>query len=107
MKLRYVNLLQKNIYISIMSKTDEDTIMKFPCQFPIKVMGIASDDFDIIVTNIIKKHISNLSESAVKSRYSQEGNYVSVTVTIEAESRKQLDDIYFDLTEHKKVIMAL
>ena len=76
-----------------MSKTDEDTIMKFPCEFPIKVMGIASDDFDIIVTNIIKKHISNLSESAVKSRYSQEGNYVSVTVTIEAESRKQLDDI--------------
>ena len=90
-----------------MSKTDEDTIMKFPCEFPIKVMGIASDDFDIIVKNIIKKHISNLSESAVKSRYSQEGNYVSVTVTIEAESRKQLDDIYFDLTEHKKVIMAL
>ena len=90
-----------------MSKTDEDTIMKFPCEFPIKVMGIASDDFDIIVTNIIKKRISNLSESAVKSRYSQEGNYVSVTVTIEAESRQQLDDIYFDLTEHKKVIMAL
>ena len=90
-----------------MSKTDEDTIMKFPCEFPIKVMGIASDDFDIIVTNIIKKYISNLSESAVKSRYSQEGNYVSVTVTIEAESRQQLDDIYFDLTEHKKVIMAL
>ena len=90
-----------------MSKTDEDTIMKFPCEFPIKVMGIASDDFDIIVMGIIKKHVSNLPESAVKSRYSQEGNYVSVTVTIEAESRKQLDDIYFDLTEHKKVIMAL
>jgi len=90
-----------------MSKIDEDTIMKFPCQFPIKVMGIASDDFDIIVTSIIKKHVSNLSESEVKSRYSQEGNYVSVTVTIEAESRQQLDDIYFDLTEHKKVIMAL
>ena len=90
-----------------MSKTDEDTIMKFPCEFPIKVMGIASDDFDIIVMGIIKKHVSNLSESAVKSRYSQEGNYVSVTVTIEAESRQQLDDIYFDLTEHKKVIMAL
>ena len=53
-----------------MSKTDEDTIMKFPCEFPIKVMGIASDDFDIIVTNIIKKHISNLSESAVKDRKS-------------------------------------
>ena len=90
-----------------MRKTDEDTIMEFPCQFPIKVMGIASDNFNIIVTNIIKKHVSNLSENSVRSRYSQEGNYVSITVTIEAESRQQLDNIYFDLTEHKKVLMAL
>ena len=90
-----------------MKKSDEDTIIKFPCQFPIKVMGIASDDFDIIVTEIIKKHVSNLSEDAVKNRLSQEGKYTSVTVTIEAESRQQLDDIYFDLTEHKMVIMAL
>ena len=90
-----------------MKKFDEDKIMKFPCQFPIKVMGITSDDFDIIVIDIIKKHVSNLSEDAVKSRLSQKGNYVSVTVTIEAESREQLDNIYYDLTEHKMVIMAL
>ena len=90
-----------------MKKSDEDTIMKFPCQFPIKVMGIASDDFDIIIIGIIKKHVSNLSEDAVKSRLSQKGNYVSVTVTIEAKSREQLDNIYYDLTEHKMVLLAL
>ena len=90
-----------------MKKSDEDTIMKFPCQFPIKVMGIASDDFDIIIIDIIKKHVSNLSEDAVKSRLSQKGNYVSITVTIEAKSREQLDNIYYDLTEHKMVLMAL
>ena len=90
-----------------MKKSDEDTIIKFPCQFPIKVMGIASDDFDIVIFDIIKKHVSHLSKDAVKSRLSQEGNYVAVTVTIEAESRQQLDNIYLDLTEHKKVLMAL
>ena len=90
-----------------MKKSDEDKIMKFPCEFPIKVMGIASDDFDIIIIDIIKKHVSNLSEDAVKSRLSQKGNYVSITVTIEAKSREQLDNIYYDLTEHKMVLMAL
>ena len=38
-----------------MKKSDEDTIIKFPCQFPIKVMGIASDDFNIVIFDIIKK----------------------------------------------------
>ena len=90
-----------------MKKSNEDTIMKFPCQFPIKVMGIASDNFDIVIFNIIKKHVSDLSEDAIKSRLSQKENYVSVTVTIEAESREQLDNIYYDLTEHKMVLMAL
>ena len=90
-----------------MKKSDEDTIIKFPCQFPIKVMGIASDDFDIVIFDIIKKHVSHLSKDAIKSRLSQKGNYVSVTIIIEAESREQLDNIYYDLTEHKMVIMAL
>ena len=90
-----------------MKKSDQDPIMKFPCQFPIKVMGMASDDFDTTVVEIIKKHVTKLPKDAVKSRLSQEGNYVAVTVTIEAESRQQLDNIYLDLTEHKKVLMAL
>lgn len=70
-------------------------------------MGTASDDFDTMVVKIIKKHVTQLPKDAVKSRLSQEGNYVAVTVTIEAESRQQLDNIYLDLTEHKKVLMAL
>tara|TARA_B100000029_G_scaffold404571_1_gene404642 strand:+ start:119 stop:391 length:273 start_codon:yes stop_codon:yes gene_type:complete len=90
-----------------MKKYNEDKIIKFPCQFPIKVMGIASDNFHIVIFDIIKKHVSDLSEEAIKSRLSKKGNYVSVTVTIEAESREQLDNIYYDLTEHKMVLMAL
>ena len=90
-----------------MSKAEDDTIMKFPCQFPIKVMGKISDDFDVIVGDIIKKHAPELSDDLIKSRTSKEGNYIAVTVTIEPVSREQLDNIYLDLTKHKKVLMAL
>ena len=90
-----------------MSKAEDDTIMKFPCQFPIKVMGKLSDDFDIIVGDIIKKHVPELSDDLIKIRTSKEGNYIAITVTIEAKSRKQLDNIYLDLPKHKKVLMAL
>ncbi len=90
-----------------MKKTDEEVIMDFPCQFPIKAMGKAEDDFDILVVNIIRKHVADLSENAVKSRLSKEGKFVSITVTVDAESKQQLDNIYLELTAQEKVLWAL
>ncbi len=90
-----------------MQENEEDTVLEFPCQFPIKAMGKAEDDFDILVVSIIRKHVSDLSESAVKSRLSKEGKFISVTVHVEAHSKKQLDNIYLELTAHEKVLWAL
>ena len=90
-----------------MEENEEDSIMKFPCEFPIKVMGAADENFDMLVVNIVRKHAPDLSEGAVKSRMSKEGKYVSITVTVMAESRQQLDNIYMELTAHEKVLMAL
>ncbi len=90
-----------------MKKTDEEVIMEFPCQFPIKAMGKAEDDFDILVVSIIRKHVADLSENAVKSRLSKEGKFVSITVTVNAESKQQLDNIYLELTGQEKVLWAL
>lgn len=90
-----------------MQDSDEETIMEFPCLFPIKAMGLAEDDFDILVVDIVRRHASDLSEGAVKSRLSQEGKYISITVTVEAQSKQQLDNIYMELTAHEKVLMAL
>ncbi|MEM7026840.1 MAG: DUF493 domain-containing protein [Pseudomonadota bacterium] len=86
---------------------EEDSLIQFPCDFPIKVMGIAEDDFDLIIVEIVRRHAPDLGEGAVRSRHSKEGKYISVTVTVNAQSREQLDNIYLDLTEHEKVIMAL
>ncbi len=90
-----------------MQEIDEDTIMEFPCQFPIKAMGMAEEGFDVLVVGIVRKHAPDFSENAVKSRLSQEGKYVSITVTVEADSKQQLDNIYRELTAHEKVLWAL
>ena len=90
-----------------MQEIDENTIMEFPCQFPIKAMGIAEQGFDILVVSIVRKHVPGLSENAVKSRLSQEGKYISITVNVQAESKQQLDNIYLELTAHEKVLWAL
>jgi hypothetical protein len=84
----------------------EETLMTFPCSFPIKAMGEAADDFDVLVVEIIRKHHPDLTESAVKTRPSREGKYISVTVTINAQSREQLDNIYLELTAHERVLMV-
>jgi len=81
--------------------------LSFPCPFPIKAMGRDEDDFDALVVGIVRKHVRNISENAVKTRASHAGKYMSVTVTIQAMSRAQLDKIYLDLTAHERVLMAL
>ncbi len=90
-----------------MQEIDEDTIMEFPCQFPIKAIGMAEDGFDVLVVGIVRKHAPELSENAVKSRLSKEGKYISITVTVKADSKQQLDNIYLELTAHEKVLWAL
>jgi uncharacterized protein len=87
-------------------ETDE-SLLDFPCEFPIKAMGKAEADFDALVVKLIRRHCPDLLEGAVKSRHSNGGRFVSVTVTIKAQSREQLDNIYMDLTTEKRILMAL
>jgi putative lipoic acid-binding regulatory protein len=85
----------------------EDTLLIFPCKFPIKVMGKTSSDMDLVVVEIVRRHAPDLQEGAVTSRPSKDGNYIAVTILIEASSKQQLDAIYQDLSDHPNVLMAL
>lgn len=87
--------------------TPQTTQMEFPCEFPIKAMGNADEDFDAVVVSIIRRHAPDISEGAVKTRVSAGGKYLAVTVTIQATSRAQLDAIYQDLVDCGRVLMAL
>ena len=85
----------------------DESVMSFPCSFPIKMMGRETDDFRKTVRAIVEKHTGPLDDDAIVASLSRNGRFVSVTVTIIAESREQLDNIYRDATAHDDVIMAL
>jgi putative lipoic acid-binding regulatory protein len=85
----------------------EETLFEFPCQFPIKAMGKADVELDLIVIEIVRRHTPDLAEDAMTSRPSKDGNFMAITVIIEASSKKQLDAIYQELTDHPHVLMAL
>ncbi len=81
--------------------------LEFPCDFPIKAMGLNHQEFELSVVQLIRNHAEDLNETAVSSRPSKSNKYLSVTVTIRARSQQQLDAIYQDLTHCEAVIMAL
>ncbi len=87
--------------------SDEETLFEFPCSFPIKAMGRAEANFDLLVVEIVRRHVPDLHENAVRTRPSKSGKWLAVTITIQAESKAQLDTIYQDLADHHRVVMAL
>lgn len=82
-------------------------LLRFPCDFPIKVMGKAAPGFEALVVGIVRRHAPNLGEGAVSSRGSSGGRYLALTLTVRAESRAQLDAIYRELSAHPDVLMSL
>ena len=83
------------------------TILTFPCDFPIKILGKANFDFEAAVLTIIRKHVPHLSEGAVQLKPSNEGNYLSITAMVHVESQTQLDNLYQELVACKLVLMVL
>ncbi|MCK9620511.1 MAG: DUF493 domain-containing protein [Methylobacter sp.] len=85
----------------------EETLLEFPCRFPIKAMGKANLELDLLVIEIVRRHAPDISEGAVTTRPSKGGNYIAVTVIVEATSKPQLDAIYQELSDHPHILMAL
>ena len=90
-----------------MNQTPEDSLLEFPCRFPIKVMGRESESFRRVAIELVERHTGNIDEADIVEAASSKGNFVSLTVTITATSREQLDDIYRDLSESEVVLVAL
>ena len=81
--------------------------LKFPTDFPIKVMGRQDSDLRALTQAIIERHTGPLEGSSVRTRTSGDGNFLALTYVVRASSREQLDDIYRELTACKSVLMAL
>ena len=84
-----------------------ETLLEFPCEFPVKAMGRHEEDFETLVTGIILSHAEIFMDIPVTRNPSSSGTFLSVTVTIEAQSKVQLDRIYQDLTDCERVLVAL
>ncbi len=92
-----------------MTKDDQsqETLLKFPCDFTLKVFGFASAEFEAEVLTIVHKHVPKLSEGAIQSRLSGNGKYLALPVTVHVDSKEQLDQIYQALSSSPKIIMVL
>ena len=86
---------------------NDETLLEFPCDFPIKIMGRESDEFRALARELVEKHTGALADDAIVSSLSKNGAFVSVTVTVVAQSQQQLDDIYREVTSNDEILMAL
>ena len=73
--------------------------MEFPCNFDIKVMGEANENFSESIIKILKKHDENFKASKIEMKGSSNGKYISLTCNVFVTSQKQLDKMYIDLSK--------
>jgi len=85
----------------------EESLIEYPCDFPIKIMGKSQQGFTQSVLAIVKMHAPDFDDTTIEVRASKSGTYLSLTCTIQATSRTQLDSIYQALHAHPMVTMLL
>jgi hypothetical protein len=85
----------------------KESLIEYPSQFPIKVMGLRAEGFVHAITSIAKQFDPSYDASTVELRESKGGNYLGITVTVTATSREQLDELYRTLSTHPMVKMVL
>lgn len=85
----------------------QDSLIEYPCRFPIKVMGSKVDGFVHAMTQIAEQFDPSFDASTLELRDSKNGNYLGITLTITATSREQLDELYRTLSTHPMVKIAL
>ncbi len=88
---------------------EKKPILEYPCDIDVKVMGRANNDdnFEQEIISIFQKHFPDVTEKDCRKRPSKQGNFLSLTIQVKAQSREQIDALYQELTKHKLVILAL
>jgi putative lipoic acid-binding regulatory protein len=84
-----------------------DSLIEYPCDFPIKIMGVMQDAFAQTMVDVVISHDPEFHAGKLEMRPSTKGNYLSLTVTVRATSREQLDNLYRALSSHPMVKMVL
>jgi uncharacterized protein len=85
----------------------KDTLLEFPCDFPLKIMGKAEDALAQVVLEIVTRHAPDFDAARMEMRASSGGNYLSLTCTVIARSKPQLDALYTELSGHPLIKVVL
>ena len=85
----------------------KDSLIEYPCRFPIKVMGAMVDGFADALAEVARQFDPDFDPATMELRPSKGGNYLGVTITVTATSREQLDNLYRALTGHPMVKIVL
>lgn len=86
---------------------EQDSLIEFPCDFPIKVMGISSPHFAETIGSAVRELVADFDPATITERKSAKSKYTALTVTVHATSRRQLDSVYMMLTSHPLVKIVL
>ena len=81
--------------------------IEYPCDFPIKIMGWAEQNFTESILMLIRRHVPNFNKASLETRNSKNSNYLSLTCTIRATSRAQLEALYQELCDHPMGVRVL
>jgi hypothetical protein len=91
----------------VADKAPAETLLEFPCDFPLKIMGLADAALAQAVLAVVVRHAPGFDGATMEMRASSGGKYVSLTCTIKATSKAQLDALYMELTAHPLVKVVL
>ena len=89
------------------NSSGNDSLFEFPCDFPIKIMGPRADGFAQAIAAAVQQLVPDFDAAGMEMRSSSGGNYLSLTCTVRATSRAQLDDLYRALSAHPMVRVVL
>ncbi len=84
-----------------------DSLVEYPSDFPLKIFGQQQAGFAQAVLEVVNKHDPGFLAASMEMRASKNARYVSLTCTIRATSREQLDAVYQELCDHPMVVMVL
>lgn len=87
--------------------TPTNSLIVFPCDFPIKIMGATDENFAQTVGEVVRRHDPFFDKEAIEIRSSSKGNYLGLTVTVRATSQEQLDKLYIALSSHPMVKIVI
>ncbi len=85
----------------------QESLITYPSDFPIKIMGVMQDDFASTMVELVQLHDPDFHAGKMEMRTSSKGTYLSLTVTVHATSREQLDNLYRALSSHPMVKVVL